>query len=90
MSETVSVHVNPQAINVKQDTNSSAINVKPMDTILSALNVYTDTSIAIPNKLLVNQCQHILGTSNRLSMSHRDTSVAIKQALNRSMPNLKA
>ena len=30
---------NPSAINVNQDTNSSAINVKPMNTILSALNV---------------------------------------------------
>jgi len=52
----------PSAINVDQDTNTLtlAINVKPMDTILSALNVNTDTS------------------------------VAIKQTLIRSMPNLKA
>ena len=30
---------NASAINVNQDTNSSAINVKPMDAILLALNV---------------------------------------------------
>ena len=35
---------NPSAINVNQDTNSSAINVKPMYTILSA-ECHTGTQV---------------------------------------------
>ena len=42
---------NPSALNVNPDTNSSAVNVKPTDTILLALNVNTDTSIAVKQAL---------------------------------------
>ena len=55
---------NPSAINGNQDTNSSAINVKPMYTILSVLNVTQDTSVAI---------KHVLNRSmpNQWAQSYR-------------------
>ena len=42
---------NPSAINVNPDTNSSAVNVKPTDTILLALNVNTATSVTVKQAL---------------------------------------
>ena len=67
-------------------TSSYSINTKPMGTILSALKVNMDTSIAIKQAIkrsMPNQWTR----SYWLWMSHRDTSIAIKQALNRSIPN---
>ena len=46
------------AINVIQETYSSAIDAKPMDTILSALDGNMDTTVAI-KQALGDQCQII-------------------------------
>ena len=70
-------------MNVNQDTNSSAINFKPMDTIASALNVtqghkrsYQISSYAI-NAKTENMISSALNVSHGHKLSHQTISYAI-------------
>ena len=97
VSRTVSIQVQLVSYTCPPRRKLLSDQCKPMGTISSALNVtqgqkrsYQTSSSSINAKSLGTISARMFNEDYWLWILHRDTSVAIKQALHRSMPNLKA